>query len=175
METKEDAADLCCWQLGRTSLADRSELPPAATFMDDEQQCRMVKCWLWAVPFPVHSRCPLHYNFRLNDSRSWELLLTHGAHCKSNNHHQKGQSLKFRGERQHTIEFLIISGGTERWFSNKHIFGQSKIFWTVLFSLSRIVALMGPWKTSSRVCSGALEMGAGEGYFCNSSSWFMSK
>lgn len=93
--------------------------------------------WLWALPFPKHSPpcCPLCCNFRLSDPRNWELLLTHGGHCKSKNHHQKGQSLKFRGERQHTKEFLPPSGDTERWFSHKHIFGQSKIFWIELFYL----------------------------------------
>lgn len=60
--------------------------------------------WFQAMPFPMNSPlcCPLCYNFRVkcNDSGSWELLLTHGGHCKSKNH-QKGQSLKFRGETQH--------------------------------------------------------------------------
>lgn len=79
--------------------------------------------------------CPLHCNFRLNDPRGWELLLTHGGHCKSKSHHPKGQSLKFRVERQHAKEFLLISENTERSFSHKHILGQFKIFWTGLFFL----------------------------------------
>lgn len=29
------------------------------------------------------------------------------------------------------------------------------------FSLSRVIALLGSWKTENHVCSGALEMGAG--------------
>lgn len=95
--------------------------------------------WLQPVPFPTNSApcCPLCYNFRVkwNDSGSWELLLTHRGHRQSKTHHQKGKSLKFRGERQHTKEFLLIFGDTERWFSHKHIFGQFKIFWTGHFSL----------------------------------------
>lgn len=59
METKEDAADLCCWQLGRTSLADRSPLLPAVTFVDGEQQGCMVKCMALGCAFPNALTCML--------------------------------------------------------------------------------------------------------------------
>lgn len=93
METKEVAVDLCCWQLGRTSLADGSQLLPAVTFTDGEQQCCMGKCVALGGAFSnaLTPCCLLCNNFRCNDSRSWKLLLTHRGHCKSKTSLKRGK------------------------------------------------------------------------------------